>query len=140
MARIIALDIGAKRTGVAVTDSLQMIATGLEGIDTKELIPYLKKYMALEKIETIVIGKPMQMNNTESESWELIKKISEKLKLAFVKINFEFYDERFTSKIALQSMKMAGAVKSEMKNKKTVDMVSATVLLQNYLENKKNYK
>lgn len=137
MARIIALDIGRKRTGIAVTDTLQMIGTGLEGIDTKELVSYLKKYFDIEQVETIVIGKPMQMNYTESESWEFIQRISEKLKLAFGNMNIEFYDERFTSKIAIQSMKTAGAIKNEMKNKKTVDMVSATILLQNYLENKK---
>ena len=85
----------------------------------------------------IVVGKPMQMDYTESESWENILQIAEKIKQAIVGIELEFYDERFTSKIALQSMKMAGAGKSEMKNKKTVDMVSATVLLQSYLEYKK---
>ncbi len=137
MARILALDIGGKRTGIAVTDPLQMIATGLEGIDTNELVPYLKKYMATEKVELFVVGKPMQMNFTESESWELIQKVAEKIKRTFGDIGMEFYDERFTSKIAMQTMKMAGAGKREMKNKKTVDMVSATILLQNYLEYKK---
>lgn len=139
LARILALDIGGRRTGIAVTDPLQMIATGLVGIETKELVPYLKKYLAAESVEAIVIGKPMQMNFTESESWEGIVKVTEELKQAFTEMQFEFYDERFTSKIALQSMKMAGAAKHEMKNKKTVDMVSATVLLQNYLENKKGF-
>lgn len=138
MARIIALDIGTKRTGIAVTDPLQIIATGLEGINTKDLVVFLKTYLKTEKADTIVIGKPMQMNYTESESWEVIQNIVKKLKQAFVEIVFEYYDERFTSKIAMQSMKMAGANKNEMKNKKTVDMVSATVILQNYLENKKS--
>ena len=137
MARIIALDIGSKRTGIAVTDPLQMIATGLEGIDTKELVPYLKKYMLVENVELIVVGKPMQMNFSESESWETIQEIAKKIQLAFSNINLVYYDERFTSKIALQSMKMAGGTKTEMKNKKKVDMVSATVLLQSYMEHKK---
>jgi putative Holliday junction resolvase len=139
VARIIALDIGGKRTGIAVTDPLQMIATGLEGIHTHELVPYLKKYMAAEKVEAIVIGKPMQMNYTESESWEFIQQQATNIQQTFPDVPVEFYDERFTSKIAMQSMRTAGAGKSEMKNKKTVDMVSATVLLQSYLEYKKGY-
>ena len=137
MARILALDIGSKRTGVAVTDPLQMIATGLEGVDTKELVPYLKKYMLTENVELIVVGKPMQMNFSESESWETIQEIAKKIQLTFIDTPLEYYDERFTSKIALQSMKMAGGTKTEMRNKKKVDMVSATVLLQSYLESKK---
>jgi putative Holliday junction resolvase len=138
MARIIALDIGGKRTGIAVTDPMQMIATGLEGIDTKELVPYLKKYMLTEQVDSMVIGKPMQMNNTESESWEFIQSQSKLLETAFPDLKIEFYDERFTSKIALQSMRMAGAGKTDMKNKKTVDKVSAIILLQNYLAYKNN--
>jgi putative Holliday junction resolvase len=140
MARIIALDIGGKRTGIAVTDPMQMIATGLEGIDTKELVPYLKKYMLTEQVDGMVIGKPMQMNNTESESWEFIQSQSKLLEIAFPDLKIEFYDERFTSKIALQSMKMAGAGKTDMKNKKTLDKVSAIILLQNYLAYKNNLK
>ncbi len=77
MARIIALDIGGKRTGIAVTDPLQMIATGLEGIDTAQLVPYLKKYLLAETVEMIIVGKPMQMNYTESESWGEIRKIAD---------------------------------------------------------------
>ncbi len=138
MARIIALDIGGKRTGIAVTDPLQMIATGMDGIETVNLVNYLKKYVLTEKVECIVIGKPVQMNNTESESWAMIVQQAELIRTSFTDIQIEFYDERFTSKIALQSMKMAGAGKSEMKNKHTVDKVSATVLLQNYLEYKNN--
>jgi putative holliday junction resolvase len=140
MARIIALDIGVRRTGIAVTDPLQMIATGLDGIETKELVPYLKKYLLTEKAETIVIGKPVQMDNTASESWEFIQAQSKLLQQSFLELQIEFYDERFTSKIALQSMKLAGAGKTEMKNKNTVDKVSATILLQNYLEYKNNSK
>jgi putative Holliday junction resolvase len=140
MARIIALDIGGKRTGIAVTDPLQMIATGLEGIETRELVPFLKKYLLTEKAEVIVIGKPVQMDNTASESWEFIYTQSKLLQQSFPDMQIEFYDERFTSMIALQSMKMAGAGKTTMKNKKTLDKVSATVLLQNYLEYKNNLK
>lgn len=137
MARIIALDVGIKRTGVAVTDPLQIIATGLEGIDTNDLVSFLKKYMSQENVETIVVGKPMQMDYTNSQSWEFIEKVAQLIKNAFPDVTLEFCDERFTSKIAMQSMKTAGAGKIEMKNKKTVDMVSATVLLQSYLEHLK---
>lgn len=138
MARIIALDIGGKRTGIAVTDPLQMIANGIDGIATADLVPYLKKYILTEKVECIVIGKPLQMNNTESESWEMIQQQAHIIRTSFTDILVVFYDERFTSKIALHSMKMAGAGKSDMKNKHTVDKVSATILLQNYLEYKNN--
>jgi putative holliday junction resolvase len=140
VARIIALDIGGRRTGIAVTDPLQMIATGLDGIETKDLVLYLKKYLLTEKVECIVIGKPMQMNNTESESWEFIQAQSKQVQQHFPEIKIEFYDERFTSKMALQTMKMAGAGKAEMKNKNTVDKISATIILQNYLEYKNNLK
>ena len=138
MGRIIALDIGSKRTGIAVTDPFQMIATGLEGIDTQNLVLFLKNYFLAEKVEAVVVGKPVQMNNTESESWEGIQQTAALIQKEFPDLLMEFYDERFTSKIALQSMKTAGAGKREMKNKKTVDMVSATILLQNYLEYKNN--
>jgi putative Holliday junction resolvase len=137
VARIIALDIGAKRTGIAVTDPMQMIATGLEGIQTNDLVHFLKQYVALQSVEIIVVGKPMQMNYTESESWEYIEKVAQIIGKNFPDIQLVFYDERFTSKIAVQSMKTAGAGKDEMKNKKTVDMVSATVLLQSYMESLK---
>lgn len=133
------MDIGAKRTGIAVTDPLQMIATGLEGINTHELVSFLTKYTLAEEVETIVVGQPKQMDYTDSESWEHIQQVVKKISEAFGHIQLEYYDERFTSKIALQSMKMAGANKKEMKNKKTVDMISATVLLQSYLEHKKNF-
>jgi putative Holliday junction resolvase len=135
VARIIALDIGAKRTGIAVTDPMQMIATGLEGIQTNDLVHFLKQYVALQSVEIIVVGKPMQMNYTES--WEYIEKVAQIIGKNFPDIQLVFYDERFTSKIAVQSMKTAGAGKDEMKNKKTVDMVSATVLLQSYMESLK---
>jgi putative Holliday junction resolvase len=138
--RIIALDIGAKRTGIAVTDPLQMIATGLEGINTHELVPFLTKYTLAEQVETIVVGQPKQMDYTDSESWEQIQQVVKKITEALGHIQLEYYDERFTSKIAMQSMKMAGANKKDMKNKKTVDMISATVLLQSYLEHKSNFK
>ena len=139
MGRILALDIGGKRTGIAVTDPLQIIATGMEGVDTNKLIPYLTGYVGTENVELIVVGKPVQMNNEMSESWNMILGVVAKIKAAMPDIPLDYYDERFTSKIALQSMKMAGAGKSEMKNKKTVDMVSATLILQNYME-AKNFK
>lgn len=134
MARILALDIGERRTGIAVTDPLQLIATGLDGIETNRLLDYLKKYISEQEVVCIVIGKPRQMDNSMSESWGFIEQLAVKIKEAFPQLKHEYYDERFTSKLAAQSMKMAGAGKSEMKNKKTIDKVSATILLQGYLE------
>lgn len=129
-----ALDIGVKRTGIAVTDPLQLIATGLEGVDTSRLLEYLKKYMSAESVDCIVVGKPKQLDNSMSESWVQIEEIAGKVKAAFPNLKMDFFDERFTSKMAMQSMKMAGAGKEQMKNKKTIDKVSATILLQGYLE------
>lgn len=134
LARIMALDIGEKRTGIAVTDPLQMIATGLEGVETSTLFNYLDDYLTSEKVEKIVVGKPVQMDNTPSESADFIEKMVEKLSNRYNEVGFEYFDERFTSKIAFQSMKTAGASKKQMKNKQTVDKVSATVILQGYLE------
>lgn len=137
MARILALDIGLKRTGIAVTDPLQLIATGLDGIDTNGLIEYVRKYIKSESVECIVIGKPIQMDNEMSESWNFILLMSKKIGEALPGMKIEFYDERFTSKLAMQSMKMAGAGKSAFKNKKIIDKVSATIILQGYMEFKK---
>lgn len=132
--RILALDIGGKRTGIAVTDELQMIATGLAGIATDELIPYLKNYFSKEKVEQIVVGKPLTLQNEDAESMPIVIKIIAKIEKEFPSIPIELYDERFTSKLAMRSMKIAGASKQQMKSKKTVDMISATIILQNYLE------
>lgn len=136
MARIIALDIGKTRTGIAVTDNLQMIASGLTALNTSDLLEFLKKYTTDEHIDLIVIGEARQMNNSESESMPFIRNKAEEIKSLFPDIPIKWIDERFTSKMALQSMKHAGAKKNQMKDKYSVDKISATLILQTFLEQK----
>ena len=133
MARILAIDYGTKRTGIAVTDELQIIASGLTTVVTKELIPFLKKYINEEQVEIFVIGAPKQMNNTVSESEVFILNFIEKLKKAIPKIPIKRIDERFTSKMAVQTMIDSGLKKGKRKNKALVDEISATLILQNYM-------
>lgn len=136
MARILAIDYGLKRTGIAVTDVLQIIASGLTTVATKELIPFLKDYVAKEHIELFLVGLPKQMNNEPSQSEEFINPFLIKLKVTFPKIPIERVDERFTSKIAFQTMIDGGLNKKQRKNKALVDQISATLILQSYLYSK----
>lgn len=134
MARILALDYGKVRTGVAVTDELQLIASGLTTVSTKELPAFLKDYLSNEKVECIVLGEPKQMNGTVSESEKLIVPFVEKLKRWYPEIAVVRQDERFTSKMAVQSMISAGAKKKKRQNKALIDEISATLILQSYLD------
>lgn len=136
MARIMALDIGGKRTGIAVTDPLQLIASGLTTVATNTLGDFLQDYLSKEPVDVIVVGLPRNMDYTFSESYEMIRKTVEKLSHKLNAIRWEWEDERFTSKMALQSMKKAGANRNKMKNKEVVDMVSAVLILQSYMEKK----
>ncbi|MFK2820657.1 Holliday junction resolvase RuvX [Flavobacteriaceae sp. LMIT009] len=136
MGRILALDYGKKRTGIAVTDELQIIASGLTTIETKDIFNFLKEYIASEKVETFVVGEPKQMDNTPSESEELIKKFLIQLQKNFPDIPIERVDERFTSKMAFQTMIDAGLKKKKRQNKALIDEISATLILQNYLYSK----
>ncbi len=138
MARIVALDIGGKRTGIAVTDPLQLIATGLTTIATEKLQAFLQEYLQKEPVEVIVVGLPRNMDHSYSESYDMIRHTVEKLSRVINTVRWEWQDERFTSKMALQSMKTAGAGRSKMKDKETVDMVSAVIILQSYMEKKKS--
>lgn len=133
MARILALDYGRVRTGVAVTDELQLIASGLTTVETKELIPFLVDYFGKESVEKIVVGLPKQMDNTPSESEELIQPFLKKLTGMFPSIPIERQDERFTSKMAFQSMLDSGMKKKKRQDKGLVDEISATLILQAYL-------
>jgi putative Holliday junction resolvase len=133
MARIVAIDYGKVRTGIAITDELQLIASGLTTVATKELIEFLKHYIATEKVEMLVIGEPKQMNNQVSESEALILPFIEKLKISFPTIKIERQDERFTSKMAFQSMIDSGLKKKQRRDKALVDEISATIILQAYL-------
>lgn len=136
MGRILAIDFGKVRTGIAVTDELQLIASGLETVATKDLITFLKNYIATEQVELFVVGEPKQMNNEPSESEALIIPFLEKLTKAFPNIPIERVDERFTSKMAFQTMIDSGLSKKKRKNKALVDEISATLILQSYLYSK----
>ncbi|WP_166965484.1 Holliday junction resolvase RuvX [Yeosuana marina] len=136
MARILAIDYGSKRTGIAVTDELQIIASGLTTVATNELITFLKNYTAKEQVELFLIGEPKQMNNAPSESEALIIPFLKKLEKAFPNTKIIRVDERFTSKMAFQTMIDSGLKKNKRKNKALVDEISATLILQSYLYSK----
>lgn len=132
--RILALDIGRKRTGIAVTDSLKLIANGLTTIATNDIIGYLSDYPYICEVELFVVGMPRQMNNEPSEAVKYIEPVINRLKKVFPAIPIHLYDERFTSKIAHQTMISGGLKKKERQNKALVDTISATLILQSYLE------
>ena len=136
MARLLAIDYGTKRTGIAVTDEFQIIASGLTTVNTKELLAFLKDYTTKEKVELFVIGEPKQMNNEVSESEADILPFIEKLKKAIPDIPIARVDERFTSKMAFQTMIDSGLKKNQRKNKALVDEISATIILQSYMSSK----
>ncbi|NVJ88622.1 MAG: Holliday junction resolvase RuvX [Flavobacteriaceae bacterium] len=136
MGRILALDFGKKRTGIAITDELQIIASGLTTVATEDVIHFLKEYTTKENVELFIIGKPKQLNNTDSESEHLIKPFLKKLKSNFPSIPLERVDERFTSKMAFQTMIDGGLKKKQRRDKALVDEISATIILQSYLYSK----
>jgi len=136
MKRILALDFGTKRTGIAVTDELQIIASGLTTVHTKELISFLKEYFISEKVGLVVIGEPKQMNNEVSESEAAIQVFIKKFTSTFPEMPMQRVDERFTSKMAFQTMIDSGLNKKQRKNKALIDEISATIILQSYLYSK----
>jgi putative Holliday junction resolvase len=133
LARILAFDYGTIRTGIAVTDELQIIASGLTTVETKKIFSFLTEYLKNEKVALFVVGEPKQMNNNESESEQFIKVFIEKLATTFPKIPIKRVDERFTSKMAFQSMVDSGLKKKHRQNKALIDEISATIILQSYL-------
>jgi len=133
--RVVALDYGKKRTGVAVTDPLKLIASGLTTIASHDLIHFLEKYLGKEEVDCFVIGEPKQMDNTPSESAIFIEPFIKLLEKKFPEIPIEREDERFTSKLAMQSMIEGGLKKKQRRNKALVDEISATIILQSYLYN-----
>lgn len=135
--RILSIDYGKKRTGLAVTDPMQIIAGGLTTIETKELLAYLVNYVAREPVETIVVGLPTQPNGQPSENQARVRSFTGELKKALPDVNVEFYDERFTSVMAHQVMLDSGLGRKRRQDKALVDEISATIILQNYLENKR---
>ena len=134
MGRIMAIDYGSKRVGIAVTDPSQIIANGLTTVHSKDVIQFLKDYMAKEKVDCIVVGEPKQMDNTQSDSSRFIEPFVKHLSRTFPNVKIERVDERFTSKMAFQTMIDSGLKKKDRQNKELVDQVSATIILQSYLE------
>ncbi len=133
MGRILAIDFGKKRTGIAITDELQIIASGLTTVETKLLISFLKDYVSRENVELFIIGKPKQMNNNDSESEALILPFIKKLQKEIPQIPLKRVDERFTSKMAFQTMIDGGLKKKQRQDKGLIDEISATIILQSYL-------
>jgi len=134
MARIIAIDYGGKRTGLAVTDPMQIIATGLITIDSKELIPYLKKYFLTEVVELIIIGLPKNWDESDTHGTPLVQDAIKKLQKEFPQIPLKTVDERYTSKMAKDAMIQMGMKKKDRRVKGNVDIIAATIILQEYLQ------
>jgi len=131
--RIISIDYGLKRTGLAVTDPLQIIATGLTTVESKQLIPFLKDYFAKEEVELIIIGEPKNWDDTDTHATPLVERIIQQLKKHFPAIPIKKVDERYTSKMAKDAMLEMGLKKMQRRNKKLVDEIAATIMLQEYL-------
>ena len=132
--RIMAFDYGTKRIGIAVTDPLQIIATGLDTIHPKDIVDYLKKYIAANPVERFVVGEPTQMDGTESQSAQHVRGFVTILKKSFPDIPIEMLDERFTSKMASAVIAQSGMKKKNRQNKELVDTISATIILQSYMD------
>ena len=136
MTRIISIDYGKKRTGLAVTDPLQLIAGGLATVSTSELFEWLKAYIAKEPVERLVIGEPLQPNGAPSENLARVQQFVNRWRKAVPEIPIEYYDERFTSVLAHQAMLDGGLKKKARQNKALVDEISATILLQDYMRSR----
>ncbi len=136
MPRILSIDYGIKRTGLAVTDELQIIASGLTTIPSSEVMVFLKDYFSKENVAKVLIGEPKQMNGQPSESAPIIEKFVDDFKAFFPEIKVERVDERFTSKMAFQTMIDSGLKKKQRQNKALVDEIAATIMLQDYLSRK----
>lgn len=136
MARILAIDYGTKRAGIAVTDELQLISNPLETVHSKDLVEFLKAFLVRNEVECIVVGEPKQMSGEQSEVAELITQFARHLSRIFPQVRIERYDERFTSKMAVNAIFEAGMKKKDRRDKGLVDKVSAAIILQSYLEMK----
>lgn len=136
MARILSIDYGGKRTGIAVTDPMQIIATGLTTIDSRELIPFLKKYFATEQVELIIIGMPVNWDESDTHATPLVKEAIKKLKKEFPAMPIREVDERYTSKMAKDAMLQMGLKKKDRRDKKLVDEIAATIMLQEYMQSR----
>lgn len=134
MGRILAIDYGRKRTGMAVTDPLKIIASPLETIPTHTLVTYLKEYFLKEEVETIVLGLPLNTDNLDTDVTQEIRHLHQRLKKEFVGKDIHLHDEKFTSKMAMDAMITGGMKKKERRKKENIDKISATIILQSYLE------
>ena len=134
MGRILAIEYGTKRTGIAVSDPLRIIAGGLVTVETKELERWLADYFTREEVSTIVLGKPMQMDGTPSETWRYVEPLAARLRRAYPDKEVCFHDERFTSVMAHRTMLESGIGRMARRNKALVDKISATIILQSYME------
>lgn len=137
MGRILAIDYGSKRTGLAVTDPLQIIANGLTTVETAKLVPFLQNYLQKEQVERIIVGLPKQMNGQESDNMKNIVPFVNRMKKLYPNLPIEYHDERFTSVLAHRVMLDSGIGKKARQNKALVDEISATIILQSYMESKK---
>lgn len=137
MSRILAIDYGRKRTGIAVSDPLQIIASGLTTVPTHQLMDFLLNYIKQEQVECIIIGHPKQLNNEDSESMKNIVPFINRLKKILPDMPVQLVDERFTSVLAHQTMLAGGLKKKDRQNKALVDEISATIILQSYLESRR---
>ncbi|MDR2811353.1 MAG: Holliday junction resolvase RuvX [Tannerellaceae bacterium] len=137
MGRIMAIDYGRKRSGVAVTDSLQLIAGGLDTVPSNELVKYISDYAQREPIDIVVVGLPKQMNNEASENMKYVETFVTQLTHSLPNLPVQYYDERFTSLLAQRALIDGGAKKKKRQNKALVDEISAVIILQSYLESKK---
>jgi len=136
LGRILAIDYGLKRTGIAVTDPLKIIANSLPTVETPKLMEFLSEYFKKENVERFVVGLPKQMNNEPSQSMVYVEAFVKKFQLRFPEMPIEYVDERFTSKMAVQAMVQGGVKKMDRQNKALIDSVSATIILQSYLESR----
>ena len=134
MGRLLALDFGQKRTGIAVTDELQIIASGLTTVDTKDLMVFLKDYLSKESVDTIVMGEPKRLDGSETHNTVPVLEFKLKLEQTFPEIPIKLVDERFTSKMAFQTMIDSGLKKKQRQNKALIDEISATIILQSYMD------
>lgn len=139
MGRLLAIDYGKKRVGIAASDPLQIIANGLTTVDTPKIFEFLKSYFEKETVDVVVVGLPKQMNNEASENMGRVEEFVTKLKKLYPNMPIEYYDERFTSKIAQRTMIDGGLSKKQRMNKALVDEISATIILQSYMESKRDF-
>lgn len=137
MARVLAIDYGKKRTGIAVTDPMQIIASPLTTVETKNLYDFIKEYLSQNEVEKIVVGMPLQMNGQPSESFKYIEPFVNRLRNS-LSIEIVYHDERFTSKMALQVMITGGTKKSDRREKGNLDKISASIILESYLNSRAN--